>query len=433
MAERSILAAVSGIDSNQTYLDSIANNIANANTVGYKETSVQFDDLLSEQLSGSSAPTAAAGGINPVAVGSGVRVGSNQTNQQEGSLEQTGQASDVAIQGNGYLVVNNGGTSGYTRNGSLTVDANGNLTTQSGGLVQGWQASSAGTINTTAPLGALKLPTGETIPAAATTAMTVGGNLPAWNGVGTPPTATSTMTAYDALGDQVPVTLTFTGVAATANTWTMQGTVTEPNGSSVNLFTTPPTVTFNATTGGVTTVTGSTTNTDGSLSVPVSTMPANYNFPPLDTWKFTFPAPGTAASLTQFANEETMSIESQDGHASGTLQSYSIGSDGIIRGSFSSGTTLNLGQIALASFANPSGLADNGGGLYSATANSGQANVGAASSGARGSLLGGELEQSNVNLGSELTNLIGAQEAYQANTKVLTSTQQVIQALESVA
>jgi flagellar hook protein FlgE len=128
-----------------------------------------------------------------------------------------------------------------------------------------------------------------------------------------------------------------------------------------------------------------------------------------------------------------MSIESQDGHASGTLQSYSIGSDGIIRGSFSSGTTLNLGQIALASFANPSGLADNGGGLYSATANSGQANVGAASSGARGSLLGGELEQSNVNLGSELTNLIGAQEAYQANTKVLTSTQQVIQALESVA
>ncbi len=552
MTERSILAAVSGIDANQTYLDNIANNIANSNTVGYKDSSLQFQDLLAQQLSSASAPTANnTAGVNPVSVGSGVRVAASQINLSEGSLEQTGQPTDVAIQGNGYLVLDSGGQQFYTRNGSLTIDANGNLASQSGGLVQGWMANGSGVINTSAPVSALKIPTGESIPAQATTSLTLGGNLPAWDGVGIAPSVTSTISAYDSLGNPVPVTLTFTGVSGVANEWTVQGTVTSPTGTSESLWSaaslprivfdpasgsiasttpaelvgsalpasttittgtndtlnvtvngTPHTLTLAAGTytptqlvaalnsaitaagapmsasldaGGAvqldTTASGSsaslaltagdaltslglttasasggygvlipsggsgavTQNPDGSLSLAVGAMPAGYTFPNGDTLSFDFPAATSAGAVTQFAGQQTLAIQGQNGHASGTLQSFSIGSDGVIRGSFSSGTTLDLGQIALASFTNPAGLADQGGGLLASTANSGQAGVGAPGSGSRGTLLGGELEQSNVNLGSELTDLIGAQEAYQANTKVLSSTQQVIQALESVA
>ncbi|MGH9109818.1 MAG: flagellar hook-basal body complex protein, partial [Acidimicrobiales bacterium] len=114
MAERSLLAAVSGIQANQTYLDEIGNNIANADTVGYKEGTVQFGDLLNEQISGATAPAAASGGVNPVAVGSGVRVSAVATQLSEGSLMVTSQATDVAITGSGYLVVKSGGQQLYT-------------------------------------------------------------------------------------------------------------------------------------------------------------------------------------------------------------------------------------------------------------------------------------------------------------------------------
>ncbi|MCU1495394.1 MAG: protein of unknown function domain protein [Acidimicrobiaceae bacterium] len=434
MTERSILAAVSGIQANQTYLDGIGNNIANADTIGFKDSQVQFQDLLAEQLSGASGPAAGSAGVNPVAVGSGVRVAANEVNLQEGSLEQTGVPTDVAIQGSGYLVVQSGGQQFYTRDGSLTTDGNGNLSTQSGGLIQGWQANGQGTVNTNAPLTSIKIPTGETIGATATTTLTLGGNLPAWNGVGTSPTETTTLNAYDALGDVVPITLTFTGVAgaANANQWTVQGTVPKPSGGTDTLWTTAPTIVFNPASGQVTSVTGATTNADGSLSVPVSTMPAGYTFPAGDILSFTFPPPGSSAAVTQFSAASTVQIEGQNGYASGTLQTYSIGSDGTITGAFSNGATLALGQIALANFTNAGGLSDQGGGLYATSPNSGQALIGTPGTGGRGALLGGELEQSNVNLGTELTNLITAQQAYTANTKVLTTSSQVMQALENV-
>lgn len=439
MTERSILAAVSGIDANQTYLDSIANNIANADTTGYKSSDVQFEDLLAEQISGASAPTSGSAGVDPVAIGSGVRVGSTDIDLTEGSLEQTGQASDVAIQGNGFLVVDSGGSQSYTRDGSLTVDGNGSLATEAGGLVMGWEANSAGVVNTNAPVTAITIPSGETIPAAATTSLTLGGNLTAWDGVGTPPVETTTINAYDGLGDTVPVTLTFTGVSGQANEWTMTGSVTTPSGGTDQLWTssttpTPPTLTFNPTTGQIASVNGTNESSSGAaINVPVGAMPSGYSFPSGDTWNIQFPAANSSGAVTQFSGDQTLQFQSQDGHASGTLESYSIGSDGTITGSFSDGTTLSLGQIALAGFTNPAGLTDLGGGLYSASANSGQASIGTPGSGDRGTLLGGELEQSNVDLGTELTDLITAQEAYEANTKVLTSTQQSIEALESAA
>ena len=439
MTQQSMLAAVSGIAANQTYLDEVANNIANVNTVGYKAGSVQFQDLLSQQLSGASAPSAngTSGGINPVAIGSGVRVGANQLNLNEGTFEQTGQPTDVAINGAGYLVVENGGQQQFTRDGSLTQDANGDLTTQGGALVQGWIANASGVVNNNGPLTAIKIPTGATIGASATTELTVGGNLPAWNGTGTPPSdVTTTYNAYDQLGNVIPVTLTFSPGTA-ANTWTVQGTIPNASGSgTTKLFTSPPTITFD-TTGQITSISGVTANSDGSFSLKTTgtlgSGGAGYtNLPASASWNINFPAPGSAGDVTQFNSAKSLQIQSGDGHTSGQLTNYSIGADGTITGSFSNGTTLALGQIALAGFANPGGLSDQGGGLFAAGPNSGQALIGAPGTGGRGQLLGGELEQSNVDLGTELTDLINAQEAYTANTKVLTATNTSIQSLEAV-
>ena len=458
MTQQSILSAVSGIQANQTYLDSIANNIANVNTNGYKSESVQFQDLLAQQLTGASAPTATAGGVDPIAIGSGVQIGTTQLNLNEGSLETTGQPTDVAINGSGYLVVNNNGQQLYTRDGALTQDANGNLVTASGALVQGWMANGSGTVNNSSPIGNLKIPTGESIGATPSTTFTIGGNLPAWSGstTATPPSVTTTLNAYDALGNAIPVTMTFTGVAGSANTWQVDATIPGPSGQTFDLFsgsTTPPSastlpqIKFTSSGQIDPTSTGLTKNPDGSYSIkPAITAAtlqgdagAGYSFPstvpgtatPL-SWTFNLPAANSAGAVTQYASSSSLQLQGTNGHTSGTLSGFSIAKDGTITGSFSNGTTLALGQIALADFANPGGLADQGGGLYASSPNSGQPLIGVPGTGARGQLLGGELEQSNVDLGTELTNLINAQEAYTANTKVLTATNAVIQALEAV-
>ncbi len=435
--DRSILAAVSGINANQTYLDTIGNNIANVNTVGYKSASSDFVDLLNQLVTGAAAPggPAVGAGINPVSIGSGVRIGAISTNFTQGSIEQTNVPTDVAIQGNGFLVVRQGGQTYYTRAGNLVLDANGELATPTGGIVEGWQASSAGTINTNAPTSPITIPTGEVIAATATTEITVGGNLPAWSGSGTVTPVTTTIDSYDSLGNPVPLTLTFTPVSGTAGEWTVQGTVP---GASKSLWNTPATVQFNTSTGQLASITNNDTgvtvtpNLNGSYSLPVTNMPSNYTFPTGDTWNIDFPASGSGSALTQFAGENTAAAVSQDGNAGGTLQSFSIGSSGVITGSFSNGQTLALGQIALASFANPGGLTSIGSLNYAASPNSGQPLLGPPGSGGRGTLIGGSLETSNVNLARQLTDLIIAQEAYQANTKVVATSSQVIQALVSM-
>jgi flagellar hook protein FlgE len=432
--DRALLAAVSGIDANQTYLDTIGNNIANVNTDGFKQQSADFVDLLSEQIAGASAPPAAntGAGINPVAVGSGVRVAAVSNDLSEGSLQQTNQPNDVAISGNGFLVAVQGGQQVFTRAGHLTVDANGNLATPTGGLVQGWQAVN-GQVNANAPVGPVTIPTGQVIPATATANITMGGNLPAWSGSGTATPISMTTHAYDSLGDAIPVVLTFTPVAGTANNWTVQGTATLPGGGTSNLWSTPPTIAFDPATGQVASITGATTNPDGSYSLPVTTMPPGYTFPPGDTWNLDFPAPGTPSAFTQFAGQSTATVTNQDGAAAGTLTSYSINSSGMVVGSFSNGLTENIGQLALANFTNPSGLQTIGNLDYITTPNSGQPSIGAPGTGGRGSLIGGSLESSNVNLATQLTNLVVAQEAYQANTKVVNTDSTVTQTLVQMA
>lgn len=432
--DRAMLSAVSGIEANQTYLDVVGNNIANLNTDGYKAQSGQFADLLSQQLAGGGAPSPGNAGVNPMSVGSGVRIGSISTDLSEGSLEQTGQPTDVAIQGGGFLVASQGGQSYYTRNGHLTLDANGNLATATGALIQGWTASN-GVLNTNSSVGPLQIPTGLNVPATATTRFTMGGNLTAWTGTGTPPQpAATTITAFDGLGNKIPVTLTMTPVAGTAGQWSLQGSYVDGTGKTQQLWTTPPTATFSTSTGQLTGITNGTAVTpaaDGSYRVAVSNMPAT-GFPSGDIWTVDFPAPGSAAAVTQYAGAATFATQSQDGGAAGTLASFSIGNDGTITGSFSNGRSQTLGQLALASFANPGGLADTGNLMFQSTPNSGTALVGTPGSGGRGSLIGGSLEASNVNLARQLTELITTQEAYQANSKVITTNSQALQSLINI-
>jgi len=337
--------------------------------------------------------------------------------------------------------VNNDGQQAFTRDGSLTVDAAGNLTTESGGEIQGWEANANGVVNTGSPIGNITIPTTTaTIAATPTSTLTLGGNLPAWSGTGTPPApVTTTYNAYDSLGDTVPVTVTFTPATTGAGDWTMTASVPNPTtgdpeyivgtAGSGGAAPTGIAVDFNST-GQVTSVAGSTTNSDGSFSLSESA-PAGYSFPTGDKWTVSFPAPNTEGAVTQYNAAESLQVTA-DGNSSGTLTGFSIGDNGVITGSFSNGNTQTLGQIALADFSNAGGLTDAGGGLFTTSANSGQALVGAAGTGARGTLLGGELEQSNVDLATELTDLITAQEAYTANTKVLTTSDTVIQSLESV-
>ena len=288
MSVRSLGAAASGIDTMQTDLDTIGNDIANSETDGFKSGTAQFEDLLTEQLQ----PAGAASGsslasTNPSAVGAGAEVSAIATDFSEGPVTQTGVSSDVAIEGNGFLVVSQNGQTSYTRDGDLQIDADGNLATPGGGLVLGWTAGQP----TTSPPGPLSVIVGSAEPPAETQNVDLGGNLPA--GATTPVTVTTTM--YDALGNAVPVALTFTPTGA-ANTWSMQGTVP---GAAAPLWTAPQTVTFGAN-GQLASINGAAVGT-GTTSLAINTVPSNYTWngaaPQID-----FPPPGSENAVTQFAS-----------------------------------------------------------------------------------------------------------------------------------
>lgn len=424
----SLAAAVTGIDANQTMLDVIGNNIANVDTTGFQAGSTQFADLLNQQIAGATAPGPTTGGTNPVSVGSGTHVVANDTSFAQGTLQQTGQPTDVAIQGQGFFVGQQGigtGALSYTRDGNFSINANGDLVTNTGAYVQGWQATN-GVVNPNGPTQAVVIPQGQAAPPNQTQNLNLSGNIPANPGGTTLPSAiTFSTTAYDSLGNPVPISVTFTP-SSTANQWTMQASA-NVGGTATNLFATAPTVTFTSS-GQLKTVTPSTTSTAGATLATSTTSP----FPNGKQVNFDFPAVGSPSAVTQFAGNQSIVVSSQDGYTGGTLQKFTVGSDGTVTGTYSNGQTQTIGQLALANFSNLQGLAKIGNGAYQSTVASGPAQIGVPGTAGRGTLVGGALEGSNVDLGTELTNLIVAQNAYQANTKVVTTSNMVLQALENM-
>jgi flagellar hook protein FlgE len=259
---------------------------------------------------------------------------------------------------------------------------------------------------------------GSSGPPAQTENVVLGGNLPS---NATDP-VTITTTIYDSLGNQVPVTLTLT--PAGADTWSMQGTVT---GAAQPLWTAPQTLVFGSD-GQLASVNGKAVGT-GQTSLAIDTEPSNYSWTGTTEPSIDFPAVGSENAVTQFADDQTIEVTSQDGNSAGTLESYSIGSDGVITGTYSNGDSQTLGTIALAQFANPDGLDDTGETYFTPTVASGKAQLGQPGTNGLGTLQGGAVEDSNVDLATELTDLIEAQTAYQANTKVVDTTSTALESL----
>ncbi len=445
---RSLFSGVSGLDANQEYIDSIGNDIANINTTGYKSNEVQFEDLLSQTISGATAPSSTTGGINPTQVGLGVKVAGVEANFTQGTSQQTGNPLDLSIQGDGFFITKGNNQVSYTRAGALQLDGNGNLVTPNGNLVQGWPATATGTINTSAPLGALSIPSGQQIAANPTQTVTLGGNLAGQSGW-TPPTgapgsgtssstttpvgSSTSVTVYAPNGSTESLDLTFEQASTlpssapkgAATAWNVYG-VLDGTGASPDYTNSKAATLYFDSSGnfvGYTDQKGNTSTTASSfsLSVPDETQSTTSTA----TQSFTLKVPTVTANSSQ----DTISVLSQDGNAPGTLQSYSIGSNGLIQGVFSNGQTLNLGQIALATFANPDGLLRAGDTSFTATANSGLAQVGPPNNGSRGSIQAGTLEASNVDLATEMTELIEAERGFQANGSIITTSDTLLQDL----
>lgn len=387
---RSLYSGISGLQSQQTMLDVTANNIANVNTTGFKSSSVQFQDALSQQLRSATGPTANRGGTDGAQVGLGVRVAGIAKNLTEGAAQTTGSQYDMMINGDGYFVVNNSGTTQYTRSGSFHLDSAGNLTTASGSIVQGWTAQN-GQVNTgTAPQD-LRIPLSQMSEPQATTGATTTGNLPSDAATGT--VLERDITVYDAAGATSQLSLTFTKTAAGWNAAT-----TDRDGSTAAVP-----LTF----------------TDGKLTAPTTLTSAS----------------GVTADLSQvtnYAGSTTVGIKTQNGSAAGSLQSFTVNADGTLVGTFFNGRQEPIGQVAVATFANPNGLEAAGNSNFTVSTNSGVAQYGTAGDAGYGSITSGALEMSNVDLSQEFTNLIIAQRAFQANARIITASDQVLQELTNL-
>jgi flagellar hook protein FlgE len=420
---RSLFAGVSGLRNHQVRMDVIGNNIANVNTVGFKASRVNFAEALSQTIRGAQAPSEARGGVNAMQVGLGVQVGSIDTLFTQGNLQYTGNLTDLAVQGDGFLVVGDGLRRFYTRDGAIVMDSDGNLVHASSGLrLMGWQANAAGVVDTAGPLSPLTIPVGAQIAPRATTMATLVGNLNASAPVydpDDPETAsgrwTTTLTVYDSLGNPVQLRLVFTKQGANEWQWELFYGDEEPAVASGTLSFDDP-------------------DNPGRLSDPAGpvevTVPLSSLAPDLGADDLTFEI--DFGGITQYGGASTVALGNQDGYASGSLESFAIDGNGVITGLYSNGRTQVIGQVALALFTNPGGLLKAGNNLYAESSNSGPAAVGAAGTGGRGALTPGALEMSNVDLAQEFTNMITAQRGFQANARVITTSDELLQELISL-
>ena len=421
---RSLFSGVSGLKNHQTRMDVIGNNIANVNTVGFKGSRVQFQDVLNQTIQGAAAGTGTRGGTNPMQVGLGMGMASIDTMFTDGSAQPTGKQTDLAISGQGFFVLSDGNSQVYTRAGNFDFDTGGNyLVPGSGYKVMGWQADATGAINTSGAITTITVPVGSTMAASPSTKITYANNLSAAGAIKNVPvagvagaTADASITAYDSLGNAHKVTGTFERTSASDWTFTPKS----------------PTDTKYAVTGGPYTITFNSDGTYKSVTpVPAISPAANLiEFTPTGATKVAI-APDFS-SLTQYGNETTVQATSQNGYAAGTLDSTSIDPSGTIVGRFTNGQSKNLAQVALATFNNPAGLNKSGTSLYTKSNNSGVAQVGPSGSGGRGSFTPGALEMSNVDLAQEFSNMIITQRGFQANSKIITTTDQMLEELANL-
>jgi len=404
---RSMFSAISGLRAHQTKMDVTGNNIANVNTVGFKGSQTVFQDTLSQVIRAGGAPAADRGGTNPAQVGLGAKVAAITTNWTQGATQSTGRSTDFMIEGDGFFVTRGtGGEQLFTRAGSFDFDGSGKLVTPDGSILQGWMAQLDGTVNTNGPVGDLSVPYGQLVNPSATTSGVVKGNLPSDAEVGAK--VQTGITMYDSQGVAQKVFYNFEKTAE--NRWN----VTVDHADGTNLLAATG-IEFD-TAGAMTAPTGP------DFELPPFTPPAAYT-----SWQN--PVTVSIGELSQYGGTNTLSAPEQDGYALGSLQSFQLGADGTIMGVYSNELRQPIGRLALASFNNPGGLEKAGNSSFRVGVNSGVAQVGTAAEGGRGALMSGALEMSNVDLAEEFTGLIVAQRGFQANSRVITTSDEILQDL----
>ncbi len=429
----SMYSAVSGLRSQQTKLNVIGNNIANINTVGYKSQKVGFSDLLSQNIGSASAGSGNRGGMNAKQIGLGTQVSSIEMVMKPGSTQYTGSDTDVALGGEGLFVVQGGGSGKYqyTRAGNFGVDTVGNL------VVNGLKVCGYDYNPTTKKYGtdvaALNLfANGKyTLASTTTTKASLQGNLDnSKSTFANPATVTSTLTVYDSQGAAHDTTVTYTNVVTAAvvgppavpekptNTWNVTVATT---GAGWSVASSAATVVFDPTTGKMTTPAapnvvnltftgptgGATVGTAGVVAVDMSGI---YGY-------------------TSSTGSSTIKVADSDGYAAGTLQNFAIGADGVITGSYSNGQKQPLGMLSVATFANTAGLEKIGDNLYVPSVNSGAISYQQPGTGQASKLTTGALEMSNVDLANEFSEMMITQRAYQANSKIITTSDTLMETL----
>lgn len=404
--------SLSGLNASSNALNVVGNNIANANTIGFRSSSITFSDIFA-----SSYGIRLNGGGNSMQIGNGVMTGAIHTNFEQGNLNESGSPLHAAIQGNGFFITRNAdGTAGFTRAGDFTVNNQGFLVASNGSQVQGYQAQN-GVIPQGASPTALQLPLGQILAPKVTSESTIRMNLN--SNADTGAVFHSPVQVYDSRGTARTLDLTFTKQAdgSFRMNATLDGEAAQSNGGATVDFV---------------------FDSDGNLTAPTSlsivpdqTQLNGATLPAISLNLHETNADGTqgAANVTSYASPSTVSATSQNGFAAGELNGAIIDPDGMIYGLFSNGQSRVLGQFALATFSAPEGLSRNGGNMFGETIGSGAPTVGAPGTGGRGGIAGGYVESSNVNITSEFVDLIQAQRGFQANSRVITTINQTFQDL----
>ena len=440
--QRSLFSAVAGLRNYQTGMDVIGNNISNVNTTAFKAGRATYKESFSQILTGATRPLATQGGVNPLEVGLGMQLGSIDTVFTQGNLQSTGVTTDMAIQGNSFFVVAKGDQQVYTRSGGFQLDADGSLVSPTNGYVVQGKMATDGVLGTA--ITDIKIPEGETTPARATSLVTFAGNMDA----GAPliiaanpanPTAAEladpqnaqsvlqkTIGVYDSLGQRHDLTLV--GWKTGASQWSYKIDPASLSYDSTQPFTFGP--------GSMSSPAGAATpwqftfKNDGTIDTAASNIPT-ITFTPSNGQPMSLTLdPGVGATgLTSYVANSSALFHSQDGYAAGVLEHITIDRTGTIIGAFSNGTNKTLAQIVLANFNNPQGLQKMGDNMYTVSANSGDALLGFSGAETSSIVASGVLEMSNVDLSQEFSNMIITQRAFQANAKMITTSDEMLQEL----
>lgn len=422
MSVRGLNTGVSGLRAEGEAIGIVGDNVANVNTPGFKRQRAEFEDILNRGGTG-------------FGNGTGVRLGGVGQVFTQGSLVQTGVGTDVALNGEGFFIVNgtvNGVTGNfYSRAGMFRLDAFGGLVDPSGLQVLGRPMGPNGTL--AASVGPLTVPTGA-IPAEATTAMSITANLDAsapvpavafdpQNPEQTSNMATS-MVVYDSLGSPHPVDVYLTKLGP--NQWEYRalarGDEIDPTLPGFNVEVGSGTLTF---------------TTDGTLDTFTEATPISVNFlgaTPGQAIEMDFGTPiadgGTGLDgTTQFSMASGVSAQSQNGFASGAMSGISIAADGSVLGLYTNGQSVPVGQLQVALFRAVEALGRAGNNLWVETKESGAAAIAAPGAGGRGQVSAGTIETSNVDLGEEMVSMIQHQRAFSANSKIIATADEMLSEL----